>query len=115
MNNATGDNNGTGTSGAYVVDGSIFVKRGRVARPSMRPLNADFYRLRNDTNLNNASQTAFSFYSLSGYTAGEEVKHQIHWNKPNVSYVDGHVTGPEEMSVNRWPKKLVQFHLYDTW
>ena len=111
MNNATGDSNGSDG----VVDTGIFVKRGRVKSPSKRPLLADFYRLLNDTNLNNASQTAWSYWSISGATPAEVVKHHLHKERANVGFVDGHVSGPEPLTITRWPQKLVQFHKYDTW
>ena len=116
MNNATGDSNGITVDGVKIPDPSIFVKRTKVARPSQRPLVADFYRLNTDTDLDNASQTAYSWYSISGNDKNKIGQHlNFHGNKINVNYVDGRATGLEELTEVRWPKKMVQFHLNDTW
>ena len=108
-----GMNTATGSSNALAA--SAFIKQNRVAKASQRPLLADYYRLNWDTNLRNAGETGFNFYSLSGDTLEYRPAHEFHRRMANVGYVDGHVTGPEPLTVPRWPKKMVQFNSYDNW
>ena len=108
MNNSTGDNN--------KLSASSFIKMVRVAKPSQRPLLADYYRLVWDTDLSHASEAAFTYYSISGATASYRPGHEVHRRMANVAYVDGHVSGPEPLTTTRWPQKLVQFNRFnDGW
>ena len=108
MNNSTGDNN--------KLSASSFIKMVRVAKPSQRPLLADYYRLVWDTDLSHASEAAFTYYSISGATPSYRPGHEVHRRMANVAYVDGHVSGPEPLNKTRWPQKLVQFNRFnDGW
>ena len=107
LNIATGSNNALAES--------AFIKQNRVAKPSQRPLLADYYRLNYDTDLTHASETGFNFYSLAGDTLEYRPAHEVHRRMANVGFVDGHVSGPEPLTVQRWPKKMVQFNSYDEW
>ena len=108
-----GLNAATGNSNALAA--SSFIKQNRVAKASQRPLLADYYRLNWDTNLRNASEAGFNYYSLSGATLAYRPAHEFHRRMANVGYVDGHVTGPEPLTVQRWPQNMVQFNRFDTW
>ena len=108
-----GLNVATGSSNALSAAG--FIKQNRVAKPSQRPLLADYYRLNWDTTLSHASETGFNFYSLAGDTPQYRPAHEFHRRMANVGFVDGHVSGPERLTVQRWPKKMVQFNSYNNW
>lgn len=108
-----GLNVATGSSNALSAAG--FIKQNRVAKPSQRPLLADYYRLNWDTSLSHASETGFNFYSLAGDTPQYRPAHEFHRRMANVGFVDGHVSGPERLTVQRWPKKMVQFNSYNNW